>query len=372
LPDQPKGNRRIAKAVEPMLEGLSSLGRRELERALAGRLTREATPAERRAAELGALAGMLNERTPDPGWSYAMIEQAEYDERRPADAPAGSVLSKRHSGWKRVCKAAYGLRPNGRTLGRSHHAWPHEPGRGRPRVSEYAFDEVIMAIRRCGLELACRPMSTTYMRWYRAKRQLARERGMSICIPNIYVIYRHFAPSKHGARDAWRRAVAAAALTDDDLRAAFARCMHLEEVELTAADELDEATIDAMAKTGVTEVSISLMQEGRPGDLPLSQAVLAARALNCSLSYLTRVTSERERPPDAGLRFDHAGYARRRKEAGLSAEHVRAALQLSPRNARRLALGTREPTVGQLTLLEQMLQLPPRTLASGDSTGTTK
>ena len=112
-------------------------------------------------------------------------------------------------------------------------------------------------------------------------------------------------------------------------------------------------------REGVTEASIGLMQEGRPGELPLSEAVLAARGLDCSLSYLTRATTERGHPPDAAVRFDHVAYVRRRNGAGLSAERVRSALQLSVRDARRLALGTYEPTIGQTMLLEQLVQLPP-------------
>jgi uncharacterized membrane protein len=234
-----------------MLDSLPPLGRREIEAWLAQELAGESTPAERRVAELGALAEMLNQVAPEPGWTYSMIPQAEYDERRPKDAPRGAVLAKRYGSWKRACKAAYGLKPDGRTLGRSHHAWPHEPGRGQPRVAAYTFEEAIRAIRRCGLELACRPTSPTYMHWYKAKRELARERGMSVRIPNIYAIYRHFPANAHfptGDRERWRRAVAAAALSDEDLRAAFAKRMRIDQVELTAADELDAATISRCAK----------------------------------------------------------------------------------------------------------------------------
>jgi hypothetical protein len=351
--------------VEAMVAALSPLGRRELEAWLHRDFTVQATPAERKVAELGALAEMLNQITPEPGWTYAMIAQAEYDARRPPDAPTGRSLSERYGNWQRVCKAAYGLKPDGRTRGRSHHAWPHQPGRGQPRVSEYTTDEVMRAVRRCGLELACRPTSTTYMRWSEAKRRLAREHGMSVRIPSIDAVYRHF---PGGGRQRWRHAVAAAALTDDELRAAFAKRMRIEQLELTVADELDTDMLAALRSAGVTEVSLELMRGGRPGDLPLSQAVAAARAMNCSLAYLARTTGERGRPwavndrgrpPSEGARFDHVTYADRRKEVGLSAEHVRRALRLSPRDGRRLALGTHEPTIAQITLLEQLLRLPP-------------
>ena len=49
---------------------------------------------------------------------------------------------------------------------------------------------------------------------------------------------------------------------------------------------------------------------------------------------------------------------RRRKENGLQAERVRVALRLSHRDGRRPALGTFEPSVEQISSLEQMLSLP--------------
>ena len=152
FPDPPDADSLDSGPLTAMLNSLPPLGRREIEAWLAQQLAGESTPAERRVAELGALAEMLNQVAPEPGWTYSMIPQAEYDEHRPKDAPRGAVLAKRHGSWKRACKAAYGLKPDGRTRGRSHHAWPHEPGRGQPRVAAYTFDEVIRAIRRCGLE----------------------------------------------------------------------------------------------------------------------------------------------------------------------------------------------------------------------------
>jgi hypothetical protein len=351
--------------LEAMVDALSQLGRRELEAWLERDLTLQATPAERRAAELGVLAEMLSQITPEPGWTYAMIEQAEYDARRPPDAPSGRSLSESYGSWKRACKAAYGLKPDGRTLGRSHHAWPHHPGRGQPRVSEYIFDEVIRAVRRCGLELACRPTSTTYMRWSEAKRRLAREHGLTVRIPSIDAVYRHFPANAHfpaGGRERWRRAVTEAALTDEELRDAYARRMRLEELQLTAADELDSEAIGMLRQAGITEQSIELIRVGESGKLRLSQAVLAARTLDYSLAYLARTTSERGLPPAADVRFDHELYKRRREEVGLAASRVREMLTLSPRDGRRLALGTYEPTIAQITLLEQLLQLPQAAL----------
>jgi hypothetical protein len=44
------------------------------------------TAADRRAAELGTVASLLNVLTPRPGWSYPTIKQADYDTRRPPAA----------------------------------------------------------------------------------------------------------------------------------------------------------------------------------------------------------------------------------------------------------------------------------------------
>jgi hypothetical protein len=341
-----------------MLDAAGPVARRELEARLAADLTDEPTAADRRAAELGALASMLNMRAPARGWTYSTIGQAEYEKRRPDDAPPASVLAERYDGWKRACKAAYGLKPDGRTLGRSHHAWPH-PGRGRPWIEPYTVDEVVRAIRRCGLELACRPSSTTYVRWSATKRRLARENNKDVRIPNINAVYRHFGPRWSGARDAWRRAAAAAAITDDDLREAHVRRMKLDQLELTAADELDPETAKTLQAAGVTDESIELIQQGEPGKLKLWQAVVAARTVGCSLAFLIHATRERGQPPAGDLRFDHVAYLRRRRDAGIAAERVRQVLGLGPRDGRRLALGTYEPTVGQVTTLEQMLSLPP-------------
>jgi hypothetical protein len=111
----------------------------------------------------------------------------------------------------------------GRTRGRSHQAWPATP-RGAPRMQPYTREEVIRAVRRCALELACRPSSTTYVRWSAGKRRLARVNNSNVHsnvrVPSIGAVYRHF-PS--GGRARWRRVLEAAALSDEELTGAFTR-----------------------------------------------------------------------------------------------------------------------------------------------------
>jgi hypothetical protein len=63
------------------------------------------------------------------------------------------------------------------------------------------------------------------MRWSATKHRLARERGLEVRVPTIAAVCRHFPGDD---RKRWQRAVAAAALTDDELLAAYARRMRLE------------------------------------------------------------------------------------------------------------------------------------------------
>lgn len=205
-----------------MLDVLGPVGLRELELWLQADLAEGRDVADKRASELGALASMLNALAPAPGWGYPTIKQSEYDKRRPQGARAGRRLAEKYGGWKRACKAAYGLKTDGRARSRSQHAWPPPVARGGLRVQPYTRDEVIWAVRRCGLELACRPSSSTYVRWSAAKRRLARVNNTSARIASIGAVYRHF-PSR--GRDRWRRVINAVALTDAELREAFARRM---------------------------------------------------------------------------------------------------------------------------------------------------
>lgn len=208
-----------------MFSALEPAALRELELWVQSDLAVRSAVADKRAAELGALSSMLNALTPTPGWSYPTIKQAEYDRRRPQGARAGRRLAEKYGGWKRACKAAYGLEPEGRTRGRAHHAWPSPVPRGEPRVKPYTRDEVTRAVRTCGLELACRPSSSTYVRWSAAKRRLARVNNASARIPTIGAVYRHF-PA--GGRERWQRVLVAAALTDEELRQAHVRRLGVE------------------------------------------------------------------------------------------------------------------------------------------------
>lgn len=70
--------------IEAMIAVLSPLARRELEASLQAGLTQRPSAADRRVAELGALAEMLNPLPPRPGWNYSTIPQADTTSAAPS------------------------------------------------------------------------------------------------------------------------------------------------------------------------------------------------------------------------------------------------------------------------------------------------
>ena len=107
----------------------------ELEQAVWLVLFPEQTARERRVAELGFLASLLRDRPPREGSKYPVISRAEYETRRPRDAPRGATLVWRYRSWPSACHAASSLLPDGRWLERGR-PWP-TANRGRRREKPY-------------------------------------------------------------------------------------------------------------------------------------------------------------------------------------------------------------------------------------------
>jgi hypothetical protein len=107
-----------------MMKALDDGSLAELERAVRLTLNSPPGPAERRLAELGFLASLLNEIAPRHGLGFALLARKRYDELRPATETSSAVLVRRYGSWTAACYAAFGLQPEGRWLG---------PGRPGPR-----------------------------------------------------------------------------------------------------------------------------------------------------------------------------------------------------------------------------------------------
>jgi hypothetical protein len=186
-----------------MMEALDDGSLAELERAV--RLTRNSppSPAERRLAELGILALLLNEIAPRQALGFALLARKQYDELRPATGTSSAALVRRYGSWNAACYAAFGLQPEGRWLGPGR-PWPSQ--HGSPSVKPYSREEVLAALRQCQRELGRRPSVPVFTRWTREKRRDARQRGAAARLPGPSTVYRYY-PSLRGG---WTAALRAA------------------------------------------------------------------------------------------------------------------------------------------------------------------
>jgi hypothetical protein len=171
-----------------MLDELERSALAELERTLRAELAPCESPAERRWRRLGFLARLLEGKFPTL-LGYPDIERKRYDELRPEEAPRSARLVEEFGSWKKVCKAAYGLQPEG------HVIYPGRPWvvtrPGAPKRPAYTWEEVFAAIKQCEKELGRGfPSSSMYQRWAWKKRRIARRAGSSLRIPDFTTVYR--------------------------------------------------------------------------------------------------------------------------------------------------------------------------------------
>jgi len=190
----------IPEPLRQMRRVLDGDALREVARAMRLTLFPTPTPAERRVAELGFLATLLNARTPEPGWSFSRVPRQTYDALRPTTAPRSARLVERYGSWIAACYHASGLQPDG--------TWtsPHQPWQKiSTGARRYELWELLAALQECRRETGRRPSSRLYIRWSAEKRKQARRAGRHGRIPCHTVIYAFFPGGKGG----WN-----AALTD--------------------------------------------------------------------------------------------------------------------------------------------------------------
>ena len=350
-------------ALAPLLAMLSSLPREslaELESALSRRLSPSPSAADRRVDELGFLAQLLHElRPPEQQLPPAApwprpsrgrrraaniyvprLERNVYEQRQPLeapDAPSAYLLVKRYRSWARACEAAYGLRPDGRSIGPSN-PWA-QPQRGRPRPPRYTKDEVRDSIRRCAFLLGRIPSAGDYHLWSREQKRLDRRRGGGErnegdqpLVPGIQAVYRIYKKAGSEA-NRWRAAVADAQLDAAEIARARYRALRLDEEQ--AVPTPDEAVLL----------------------LPISEAIAHAQEIGVSLDWLAGRAVEPGAAPAEGAAFDPAVVAVERRRRGIAESDLRLALGLMLGPWRRLLTGKLEPTLGQVATLGQMLGL---------------
>jgi hypothetical protein len=194
-------------ALAPLLAMLRLLPTEAIEevgRALHARLNAPPTAAERRVRDLAYLAELLDERPQFPD-RPAYIPRKLYDERRAAEkpeAPPSARLQQRFGSWERACKAAWGLKPDGRSIGDGY-PWTSFGG-GRMFTEE----EARVSVRQFASKFGRAPSSTEYHQWVIACRARARSEGTDIRqFVNINAVYRLLAPDRR-KRNGWRLVLA--------------------------------------------------------------------------------------------------------------------------------------------------------------------
>lgn len=337
--------------VVAMLETLDALALAELERALRLRLTPAFTAAQRRVEELGFLARLLDE-LPAPTRSNGIpqLHRAVYESRQPLeapDAPTAKTLVAHHGSWQRVCRAAFGLLPDGRTRAKVS-PWASAT-RGKPRTPKYTREHVRAAIRSCAEALGRLPDASAYQRWSTETKRLARERGAEIPrLPSLRVIYRHYPKGENR----WRLAIADAALTDGDIaRARAERVLRLPSV--VAFPEMAEiAFADAdpsqLAAIGINERRRKQTVRHGVGVLTLPEAIAVAQLLDGSLDWLAGLDVERGAAPADDARLDVAAVKTLQEKAGIETAALRQRIGLPLGRWRRLMAGNDEPDLGDV------------------------
>lgn len=190
--------------LRAMISGLPAAALEEVARALHARLNAPPTAAERRVRELGYLARLLDER-PQPPERLPYIPRNVYDERRAtekADAPTSARLQERFGSWAHACHAAWGLKPDGRSIGAAD-AWPHPP-----RTSAFGAEDAKASVRRLASAIGRAPSSHEYHHWIIVRRERARREGTSVrpFVP-ISSVYRLIAPDRRGG-NGWQLVIA--------------------------------------------------------------------------------------------------------------------------------------------------------------------
>ena len=209
----------VPPAIAVMLDALAPEALMELERALRLQLHPRHSKAEQRVALLGFLAQLLAQPAGDTTRSTGRISRQRYEQERPQSAPQAQRLVECFGSWRRACRVAKGLLPDGRWTGQAN-PWV-QPARGRPRAKPYTRDEVRTALRACALDLGRRPTGPDYARWREEKLKHAHrvEGRFTLRLPTQPSIYRLYPTGENR----WRLALIDAAITDRELADAAAR-----------------------------------------------------------------------------------------------------------------------------------------------------
>jgi hypothetical protein len=348
-----------------MLRALDPVSRAEIARALLIESHPEPTAAQKRVDELLALADMLHElRPPVPAPKrkrdqvdlYGVrgvrlappdLPREDYDLRRPAGAPASDTLARGYGGWRKACRAAYGLKSDGRYVGAG------KPWRSvtLPDQLFYTREDCAAAIRRCGLYLGRVPSSHLYYRWQRAtKSRLPPRRYAAERIPGIKRILSLYR--------SWDAALAEARLDERSLievRRGWAQPSAVAPVDQSARELLAGLSDEVCARAAITRQEQRQVTEQGPDVLLLDQARALSNLSGAPVALLTGVATELvDLLCDGGPAIREAI-----REAGVRERDLADRLGWSVGAVRRMVNGRLVPTVGEAQRISALLA-PPR------------
>lgn len=339
-------------AMLPLLD-LSSVA--EIEHALSLRLTPAPTPAERRWAQLGVLATLLNAFT-EPGGRVPSLARHAYEQHRERHAPKAPdhrTLVELYGSWVKACKAAHGLLPDGRYLGKGK-PWP-SPLLNRQRVPSYSLEELHGAIERCAAELGRVPSSGDYHRWSIEKKRHARRTGAKLRIPDIKVLYRLYT---EGA-NRWQCAVAGARLNEVVIAQARAKkllgAIGVPERPDAPLARLHLLTDEELANAGLAAETRPQVQRAGFGWLPLRQAITLANLLDGSLDWIAGRSLDAGDPPADTATFSADHLKHSLATSNVTPKALREQLELPVGPYRDLVTGKRDAVVAELVVIAAAL-----------------
>lgn len=338
----------------------------ELEHALAHRLEPAPTPAERRWSELGVLARLLNERQPLPGEDAPRLERRVYEQHRARHAPQAPdphTLVERYGSWRKACRAAYGLLPDGR-YGGVGNPWP-SPFLGRTSAAPYTREEVSESIRQCALDLGRIPTSHDYHYWTREKKRRGRLSGANVRHPSISVLYRLY----RRGENRWQLALTDARLNVVEIAQSRAqKLLGRASASLRPADPIARLQrLDAygLAAAGISrEKHVQIIREGFTW-LPLNLALALARALGGSLDWLAGLTLDSGMPPEEAAALQPKVLAELIAKKKVEPKLLRDHLDLPNGPYRDLISGKREPILAELIVISCEVSSPISRFVSG-------
>ena len=289
-------------------------------------------------------------REPLPIQRWRSVEPWRYDQLRPDSAPSAAQLTAHYGTWQRACRAADGLLPDGRYAGIGL-PWVNLPA-GRPRADRYTREDAVAAIRECALALLTHPSCHQYLLWARGRNAARDGRDQQRRLPSHAVIMRCFG--------GYRAALAAAAISDEELAAASAERAGLALGRLASSPRSRLAAISAedCMRLGLDADTILRLGADGFGWLPLPDAIELTSALGGSLDWLAERTPAPGETPPSGAVLNAARVRELRDQSALSdcELRTRAGLPLGP--WRRLLNGSFTPTLAQTAQIASALGAP--------------